>query len=464
MIPNATLFHDKTFDLGGRTIRTGVIDYIPYCSTSYVGANQGNADAFNSTTRKELQIDGLDGSLIVEFCKLRNCNLKLWPFGPDKWGNIYENGTGEGMMYSPYAKETEFAICCLYYSWVSNYLDFSKSIAFSSVLIMVPRAKLLPTIFTPLYPFNPTLWLVVFITLVIMTVVHHGITTLNLKGKKPPVEKSIFDIISVYLDQGIFPNTTTSSYRILISFMLLSGVVLSNSYAGGLASVLTIPRYEKSLETIHDFVQSPYRWGAPAIAWILSLVDAESIDLKTVVHKFDIIPDVEDLHERLSKADFGIGIELLNSQKLTVGPYIREDNVHSLEMLKQLLYYDYTGAVSQRGWPLMEPFDNFVLEAIQHGLVIHWEEAMLRKYQTTRMEAALDPANSRTQQDDTVQALTVEHILGPIFILLVGTTLATGIFILEVLWHSLGLCLERWHLRRCETRDIPEEVEFEYIE
>lgn len=70
---------------------------------------------------------------------------------------------------------------------------------------MVPRAKLLPTIFTPLYPFDPTLWLVVFITLVIMTVVHHVITTLNLKGKKPPVEKSIFDIISVYLDQGIFP-------------------------------------------------------------------------------------------------------------------------------------------------------------------------------------------------------------------------------------------------------------------
>lgn len=173
---------------------------------------------------------------------------------------------------------------------------------------------------------------------------------------------------------------------------------------------------------------------------------------------------MEDLHERLSKADFGIGIELLNSQKLTVGPYIREDNVHSLEMLKQLLYYDYTGAVSQRGWPLMEPFDKFILEAIQHGLVIHWEKAMLRKYQTTRMEAALDPASSRTQQDDTVQALTVEHILGPIFILLVGTTLATGIFLLEVLWHSLGLCLGRWHLKRCTRRDITEEVEFEYLE
>lgn len=61
--------------------------------------------------------------------------------------------------------------------------------------------------------------------------------------------------------------------------MLLSGVVLSNSYAGGLASVLTIPRYEKSLETIHDFAQSPYRWGDPAIAWILSLVDAETVKI-----------------------------------------------------------------------------------------------------------------------------------------------------------------------------------------
>lgn len=76
----------------------------------------------------------------------------------------------------------------------------------------------------------------------------------------------------------LLSSTTTSSYRILISFMLLSGVVLSNSYAGGL-SVLTIPRYEKSLETIHDFAQSPYRWGDPAIAWILSLVDAETVKI-----------------------------------------------------------------------------------------------------------------------------------------------------------------------------------------
>ncbi|EDS28974.1 conserved hypothetical protein [Culex quinquefasciatus] len=314
---NVSLFYDKLSNLGGRSIRTGIVDYVPYATTEYVGANRGNVDAVNSTLSKELHTEGFEGTLIVEFCKFYNCNLKVWPF------------------------------------------------------------------------------------------------------------------------------------------------VLSNSYAGGLASVLTVPRYGKSLETIHDFAQSPYRWGVPAIAWILAIVDAESVwipqylnkpnqthpnflqvDLKAVVKKFDVIPDEGKLYQRTLAGDFGIGIELLNSQKITVGPYIREDNVHLLELPKQMLYYSYTTVAAQRGWPVMEQLNHFILLANQHGLVLHWERRALRKNQSTRMEVALDPTLSRRQQDEVVQALTVEHIFGPIFILFVGAAFATGIFVLEIMWHSVCLGLE----------------------
>lgn len=50
--------------------------------------------------------------------------------------------------------------------------------------------------------------MVVFTMMMIMTVVHHGITTLNLivnNSPMPPIEKSVFDMVSIYLDQGIFP-------------------------------------------------------------------------------------------------------------------------------------------------------------------------------------------------------------------------------------------------------------------
>lgn len=73
------LYHDKLYDLQGRTIPMGVAEYAPYCMTSNVGAGNGNADAFNSTAPKELYVEGLEGSQIVEFCHNRNCSIKLWP-------------------------------------------------------------------------------------------------------------------------------------------------------------------------------------------------------------------------------------------------------------------------------------------------------------------------------------------------------------------------------------------------
>lgn len=77
--PEVPLFHDKIFNLGGRAVPMGVVDYVPYCVTRYVEANRGNADAHNSTLHGEVQIEGLEGDLIAEFCRMRKCSLKVWP-------------------------------------------------------------------------------------------------------------------------------------------------------------------------------------------------------------------------------------------------------------------------------------------------------------------------------------------------------------------------------------------------
>ncbi|XP_062556960.1 uncharacterized protein LOC134221795 [Armigeres subalbatus] len=180
----SSLFYDKLFDMGGREIAMAVTDYVPYCMTTDVGAQNGNVDAFNSSLPQELQLDGLEGSLILEFCRTRNCKVLLWS-----------------------CKEIKLVI------WIKG--------------------------------FSPS-------------------STVNLNLFIIESSSSTFSTIS-------------SSYRLLISFILLSGVVLSNSYSSGLASVLTIPRYEKSIETVHEFAQSSFRWGGPALAWVLSLIGVEAV-------------------------------------------------------------------------------------------------------------------------------------------------------------------------------------------
>lgn len=75
---NVNLFYDKLSNLGGRPIRTGIVDYVPYVTSEFVSANRGNVDVVNSSRSKELLIDGSEGIMMVEFCKMYNCNLKVW--------------------------------------------------------------------------------------------------------------------------------------------------------------------------------------------------------------------------------------------------------------------------------------------------------------------------------------------------------------------------------------------------
>lgn len=75
---NVTLFFDKLSNLGGRPIRTGIVDYVPYVTSEFVGADRGNVDVVNSSRSRELIIDGSEGILMVEFCRVYNCNLKVW--------------------------------------------------------------------------------------------------------------------------------------------------------------------------------------------------------------------------------------------------------------------------------------------------------------------------------------------------------------------------------------------------
>ncbi|XP_055533378.1 uncharacterized protein LOC129723281 [Wyeomyia smithii] len=437
------LFYDKLFDLAGRSVDMGVSDYVPYCMTSHVGANQGNVDAANSDLSKEYLIDGLEGTLIVEFCKLRNCNIKLWPFGPSGWGDIYDNGTGYGETYATYMKQTELSVCCVYYDWYFHLLDGSTYIAKSTVVLLVPKAKPRPTYLTLIYPFTGRLWLSISVMLVIMTGVHHLITSLNVKHSndrnavQPPIEKSIFDMISIYLDQGIFPNSVSTSYRLLISFILLSGVVLSNSYSGGLASVLTVPKYEKPINTIHDFVLSPFRWAAQSIAWIFALIGAESYDIQQIVKKFDEVPDEDEMYRRSLKGDYSIGIELLNGGAYAYNKAVRAGNVASFHMMKEYVYFAFTIGYTQRGWPLMEYFNKFSQESIQHGFVIAWERQAIRKYTSIYIQQVLSSISGGDYSQDEEKPLTVEHILGSLFVLLFGLSASLIIFIVEIGWHTM---------------------------
>lgn len=61
------------------------------------------------------------------------------------------------------------------------------------------------------------------------------------------------------------------SGRYFISLLFIFQLFLTSTYSSGLATVMTIPRYEAPINTVREFYQRGTYWGATQEAWITSI-------------------------------------------------------------------------------------------------------------------------------------------------------------------------------------------------
>lgn len=58
--------------------------------------------------------------------------------------------------------------------------------------------------------------------------------------------------------------------------------MVGNTYGGGLAGIMTIPQYEKSIDTTVDLAETGIMWGATALSWIFSIMAAPQVRILIV--------------------------------------------------------------------------------------------------------------------------------------------------------------------------------------
>jgi hypothetical protein len=100
------------------------------------------------------------------------------------------------------------------------------------------------------------------------------------------------------------------SSKLVMGLMLVLSLVLTSTYSSGLASIMTLPRYENAINTVEDFAGSGLDWGATQDAWITSIQNAEEPTYVTIVRKFHPTPE-EDLREFSKTGKWAFSIERL---------------------------------------------------------------------------------------------------------------------------------------------------------
>ncbi|EAA44585.4 AGAP004432-PA [Anopheles gambiae str. PEST] len=361
---NHSFFPDKARDLNGYVLRTSMCNYLPF--TGY--------------------------ERLVE--------------DEDEWGDVYPNGTGIGLMGSVAERRTDIAFGA-FYLWFKpyNFSSYTATISRSGVTVLVPKPKLLPHWRTPFLSFSWPLWIAVMVTFLVGIIATWLAGTVRLRllllsaptdqpwtGRSDLISEQLtlsdaaLMMVGFFVAQSSPIRTDLWLCVCLFASLLLAGFMVSNLYSGGLASVMMVPKYEKSIDTVVDFAATGMKWFGPT-------------------------------------------------------PYCLEEIRNASEPLKDYVYTQNCAALITNTNPLRSNLNEYILRVQQSGLLYHLGIRTAIRYLPTDVMRNIERSRMH-QHDDGAVRLELGHFLGAFFILGYGLLCASLVFVGE-LWGTV--MMRRWN-------------------
>ncbi|KAJ4428660.1 hypothetical protein ANN_25653 [Periplaneta americana] len=338
LLHNTNLFPDKIRNLHGKKLQVLSFPWSPFVIMEQEG---------NTTIR-----DGIDVLILNQYCSLINATWEL-NFDDDWWGDIYPNGSGIGLVGNLAMDHTDLAIGALF-MWpdIFQWLDASASYAKGAEICLAPKPKMIPKWLSPFLPFPLNVWLGVGFTLLCLAVTFSVLARASrwLLGALG-LERYFRLGGSVILTMGMFveqspPDTadqkdrTHTPIRQLVSTTLLYALLLSTAYSSGLASVLTVPQYEKPIDTLKDLAMSDYVWVGNHPAWTWAIENSDDPVIVTLTKKFRIMED-EVAMPLLREGKIAFPLEKYPGGHFGMATQITEEDLVHQRIMKETFYWSH---------------------------------------------------------------------------------------------------------------------------
>ncbi|XP_049281986.1 ionotropic receptor 21a-like isoform X2 [Anopheles funestus] len=447
---NYTFFPDKTSDLMGYVLRTSMCNYLPF--TGYERLTEGAGNAFDSVTgKRSIWLDGTELQLLVSFCELRNCNILVIPEDEDEWGDVYPNGTGNGLMGSVAERRTDIAFGA-FYLWFKpyNFSTYTATISRSGVTVLVPKPKMLPFWRTPFLSFSWPLWIAVLVTLLagivatwIAGTVRYRLLLLSvatdhaeddLLTEQITLSDAVLMMVGFFVAQSSSIRNDLWSCVFLFTSLLLAGFMVSNLYSGGLASIMTVPQYEKSIDSVKEFASTGMKWFGPTPYCLEEIWNATEPHLQQILKTYiDAGPEEMNLHAHIG--DSGFIIEQAQHGNFAPSNFLDRESSTTLQPLKDYVYTQNCAALITNTNPLRSNLNEYILRIQQSGILYHLGIRTAIRYLPTDVMQNIDRSRVHQQNEGAV-TLEIGHFLGAFFILGYGLLCAGLVFVGE-LWGTM---------------------------
>ncbi|XP_049948305.1 uncharacterized protein LOC126456604 [Schistocerca serialis cubense] len=470
--PSADLFPDKLSDLQGREFVFGTFHYPPYVVL----------DDKDPTFQ-----DGLESRMILEFLKKVNATCRLTLETEDKWGQIWDNGSGNGLMGAVVRDLVDASYSSLGYWYYEHiWLDYSRSYYRTGITCLAPRPRPLPGWQVPLLPFSAYLWAAVGVSVLVATAALFIAKTSSTRllgeendtvlagGRYSTVEDCFFRSLGLLVLQT--PDVERRHTRVVgptrhvLSWLLIAYLLVTASYGSGLSSVLTIPRYkidcthqlnyfceasaafhccfaailnrsatprryEPPINTVRDLRDSGLNWAATHIAWLNPLRGTDEQVIIDLCERFRALKE-EDMKARSSTRDLALGIERLPAGYFAVGDYIEEEAASKwLRPMQEDIYWEMNNIMVRKGWPHLQHLDDLIDRLIDSGLILAWEGQVTRRWLAPRVQLAVQTAFRLPSAGAEPVKLRLSHVQGEFALLALGLCLSLLALLAELAIH-----------------------------
>ncbi|KXJ71045.1 hypothetical protein RP20_CCG021623 [Aedes albopictus] len=417
------LFPDKLSDLMGKTIRVASFYLIPWFMMHKAD------DGLITYQNQSYTADGSDGYFIILFCLRHNCTWELHVDEKNLYGQVFENGSGNGLFGALLDRSVDFAVGGVgSYSKLFPYFSISKPLRRAAVTCLAAKPKLVPYWKFIFIVFSPSIWKMLMITSITLA---SCLFIANGKSSKSRDKDYLWIFVNVLKSLLLYStdlNRSNASSVILITSLLIFSLIVGNVYIGQIHSILTLPPYQPSINTVQELITSGLQLIERHPIWMFAIDGSSNPKDQKLMEQFRVTTP-EHMTEIVNNGDEAILIVLLESGHTMVSDAFSTQNIKHYRIMSEQLYFEYEIAYATKTWPLLDRIDQLSMWARDACLFQYLEQIMVDRYMNYWVQVAIE--HSREMPHVQLKNMVVEEISGALMILVVGLTGSTLAFLLE---------------------------------
>ncbi|KAG7172891.1 Glutamate receptor ionotropic, delta-2-like 22 [Homarus americanus] len=375
-----------------------------------------------------------------------NFTFTLTNGAPDsKWGEI-ENGTWVGLLGEVYKGNKDLAIN--YFTITherTRYFDTSISYLTEGFGFVLPTPPELPRWRNLVYPFTWVVWVSVGGVLFTCGFSFYILTYLQPHHHTAHLFVSLAYVMRGLVNQSHIQVPHEWSLRMFLGGWWITAYVLVISYTCNLIAVLTVPVYPTRINTLGELAESNYRevrikvclyteWLSPITRLCMlnygefvpdALVTSSDAEMRRLGGKMDLVPVKEDGYygqedcAALVLDNKNAHTETYAYLKLTYVDMDLGDNVY---FMKEQIYEGNLAFIFQKNTPWRTAFNKGLRRLLESGFIQKWQKDIMEEYSRSQ---------AKDGQGSVPRPLSVGHLQGAFFILVLGVVCAGLVFTVE---------------------------------